>query len=96
MIVVDDCANTAPMTKAAAAGTPASQTATPTTTVVNTTCPVPSPSTCSRSAWSCGSEKFRPIVNSRKTTPNSASAAKCGTSSAAPKVCGPRMTPTSR
>ena len=96
MMVVEDCAKAAPMTKAAAPGTPASQAATPTAAVVSATCPVPRPSTWWRSAFSCGSEKFRPIVNNRNTTPNSASASNSGTWMVGPTVCGPRMTPTSR
>jgi len=77
MMVVDDCAKAAPMTKAAAPGTPASQVAMPTAAVVSATWPVPRPSTWWRSAWSCGNEKFRPMVNSRNTTPYSARASNC-------------------
>ena len=57
MTVVDDCAKTAPITKALAAGRPSTnQASSPTTSVVNPTCAVPSVSTVLRNAWICGSE----------------------------------------
>ena len=57
MTVVDDCAKTAPITKALAAGRPSTnQASSPTMSVVNPTCAVPSVSTVLRNAWICGSE----------------------------------------
>ena len=96
MMVVEDCANTAPTTKAAAGDKPASHATVPTTAVVSATCPVPSDNTWSRSARICGSEKLSPIVNSRKTMPNSASTRSWWPSMTGPGVYGPSTTPTSR
>lgn len=45
MIVVDDCAKTAPNTNAAAGSIPADQRIRPTSSVVKATCPLPRPST---------------------------------------------------
>ncbi len=50
MMVVDDWANTAPTTKAAANGKPSAQPASVTSAVVSTTCPVPSQNTVWRRA----------------------------------------------
>ncbi len=84
MMVVEDCANTAPTTNAAAGGRPASHASTPTTAVVSTTCALPSASTVWRIARSCGREKLSPIVKSRKTIPYSASSR-----SWCPSITGP-------
>ena len=85
-MVVEDWANTAPITKAAAPGSPASQVMQPTSNVVNTTCPVPSPRIWWRSACNWGREKLSPMVNSRKTMPNSESVANSGIETVGPIV----------
>ena len=74
MIAVEDIATAPPMTIAAVGAIPNSAKApAPTIPVVTSTCAPPTPSTSQRIATRRGSENSNPSVNTRNTTPKSAS-----------------------
>ncbi|MQM40246.1 hypothetical protein KBTX_04293 [wastewater metagenome] len=96
MMAVDDNASAPPITVAAPPPAPSAQAVSPSTPVHSATWAPPRPNTVQRIARSCGRENSRPMVNSRKTTPNSASGRTSSTSPTSPVADGPSATPTAR
>ncbi len=97
MIAVEDIATAPPITTATAGATwnrlmaPAA-----TMAVVNSTWAPPTPSTSHRIATRRGSENSSPSVNTRNTTPISASSCVVSLSTASARACGPSSIPTTR
>ena len=72
-MAVDDSARMPPITSAPCHGTPLNQAMLPAAITDSNTCVPPSPNTARRSVQNWASENSSPIMNSRKTTPISAS-----------------------
>jgi hypothetical protein len=95
-MAVELIATTPPSTIAGAGRTPASHANVHATAPTARSCSAPSPKTSRRIASMRGQENSSPSVNSRKTTPISASARVAGASSSSPKADGPSSMPTAR
>ncbi len=93
-MAVDDMAKTPPMTKAAGNESSSAHAARPATRVVMMTCAPPMPNTALRMELSLLMENSSPRVNSRKTTPNSASTRVFSDSATQPSAWGPISAPT--
>ena len=108
MMAVEDRARAAPMARAAASGWPARVAIAATAEMDKAVWAPPRPNTSRRSRRSRSHDSSRPIMNSRNTTPNSASSAMSpGLDTAsgashgarwarAPRPNGPRATPAAR
>ena len=72
-MAVDDSARQAPMISEASKGLPKAQAVAPMAAVVSATCSMPKPNTMRRMVHSRSNDSSRPMVNSRNTTPSSAS-----------------------
>ena len=95
-MAVEDRASAPPSTSAPSTGTPAHQATSAASAVVSTTCEPPSPTTARRRLQNCASENSRPIMNSRNTTPISASRCRVSLAGIQPRAWGPARMPTSR
>ncbi len=95
-MAVEDIATAPPSTTATSGGEPSHQAMAPNARAVNPTWALPSANTSLRMAIRRGSENSSPRVNSRKTTPNSASVVVVSVSSTQPSACGPSSAPTAR
>ncbi len=95
-IAVDDIASAPPMTMAAPAWTPNAKAMPPKARPHSSTCRPPMPSTSDFIATMRPSENSSPSVNTRNTTPISASTCTDVTLGTRPSACGPSTMPTSR
>ncbi len=97
MIAVEDIATAPPTTTATAGAMRYAATAIAATMpAVSTVCAPPTPSTSPRIATNLGRENSRPRVNTRKTTPKSASRRVVSVSAASASAFGPSSMPTTR
>ena len=97
MIAVEDIATAPPITTATAGATSKAMMAPAATMpVVTSTCAPPTPSTSQRIATKRGKENSSPKVNTRNTTPKSASSRVVSLSAASARACGPSSIPTAR
>ncbi len=97
MMAVEDMATAPPITTATAGATSRNRIR-PDATIpaVIRTCAPPTPSTSQRMATKRGSENSKPKVNTRNTTPKSASSCVVALSAASASACGPNNMPTAR